>query len=348
MSTEKNNICLLCEDIIEPFDEGIKKTAACLISALQRKRNVSVFGRGISSRVGRCYRTNRMLLSYALISDIRKNNPDAIVYIPAASLTLGAFLRAKIISLSIGRPIAIIGLQIREYSSWEKYCLKLLMPDLVLSQSVMSDNFYRQLNFRTAIIRSGIDLELFKPVGENQKLSLRRKYHLPSDVKILLHVGHLKESRGIKDLYKINPDSGHLLIVASTSTAQDAPLKDELNMMGITLFDEVIPAIEEVYQLADIYVFPTRSRSSAMEFPLSVLEAMACGLPVLTTRYGGLIDYFQDDHYFKYYDNVQEAEAFAQDILQSKNQDSNINRLKVTPFGWANVADDLLEALDQL
>jgi len=46
----------------------------------------------------------------------------------------------------------------------------------------------------------------------------------------------------------------------------------------------------EVFKSADAYLFPSYSEG----LPLSVLEAMACGLPIVTCAVGGLRDFFQD------------------------------------------------------
>ena len=57
---------------------------------------------------------------------------------------------------------------------------------------------------------------------------------------------------------------------------------------------EYITHLEEIYALSDCYVFPTTDRRYCVEMPLSVLEAMSCNLPMLTTRFGALPGVFEE------------------------------------------------------
>jgi len=52
--------------------------------------------------------------------------------------------------------------------------------------------------------------------------------------------------------------------------------------------DRYIKKIEEIYQLSDCYIFPITFEGGGISILLSVLEAMACNLPVVTTKFGGL------------------------------------------------------------
>jgi glycosyltransferase involved in cell wall biosynthesis len=53
---------------------------------------------------------------------------------------------------------------------------------------------------------------------------------------------------------------------------------------GVKIIEEYLPNIQVVYQLADVYIFPTISRDYVIDIPLSAIEALACGTPVITHR----------------------------------------------------------------
>ena len=69
--------------------------------------------------------------------------------------------------------------------------------------------------------------------------------------------------------------------------------------------DIYIENIEEVYQLSDLYIFPVEAKNGSIGMPLSIMEARGCGIPVLTTDFGSLKHYLDDDYgsiWYKYPD----------------------------------------------
>src|SRR5262249_24792019 len=99
----------------------------------------------------------------------------------------------------------------------------------------------------------------------------------------------LKEGRGVLALKAIQAIPGmQALLIASSSTSADAGLRRDLQQAGVRVVDRHRADIEEHYRAADVYVFPVRSSLGAIELPLSILEAMATNLPIVTTRFGGV------------------------------------------------------------
>ena len=106
---------------------------------------------------------------------------------------------------------------------------------------------------------------------------------LSSDDRLLLHVGHLNPNRLDVDeiLSLARKSQWKILIVGSTYTPQDPDVIKTLEDGGCIVLGDFIPRIEETYGAADAYLFPTRNPISSIGVPLSVLEALACGLPVV-------------------------------------------------------------------
>jgi glycosyltransferase involved in cell wall biosynthesis len=149
-------------------------------------------------------------------------------------------------------------------------------------------------------------------------------------------VGHINRNRNIELLSRITElEDVQILLLGSTSTSHDESLVHELSRNNVKIIRNYLPHVEEVYQLADIYLFPVKSEGAAVGVPLSVLEAMACNLPIICTSFGGLPLLFKAGEGVFYYDNEAELPQLISDI---KGGPMYSTRGRVEPYAWKNVA----------
>ncbi len=142
---------------------------------------------------------------------------------------------------------------------------------------------------------SGVDQNRFVSIAKNDREKLRRQLKLPLEKIIALHVGHLKYDRNLTLLLEAQSDPGiQVVIVGSTTTEQSKGLVANLEGAGCIVIGSYQPRIQEYYQAADCYVFPTVDKKAAVQVPLSILEAMSVGIPVISTPFGGLPSLFKD------------------------------------------------------
>ncbi len=190
---------------------------------------------------------------------------------------------------------------------------------------------------------SGVDAEKFSPVGDGRKRVLRHQLGLPLDRRIVLHVGHLNRSRGLDVVVGLGGKDTLPVIVGSTSTQCDPDYVEELRSRGAQIITGYSPNIEDYYRSADVYVFPTVQFSAAIVFPLSVLVALACGVPVLSTRFGALGDFFQDSPWFHFFDNAAHARQQLTLLLNlSEPERAEMVAQVRERFSWGAVARELL------
>ncbi|WP_338836480.1 glycosyltransferase [Clostridium perfringens] len=131
------------------------------------------------------------------------------------------------------------------------------------------------------VINNGIDLDVFKPT----KSDFRKRYGL-EDKFIVLGVASVWDRRkGLNYLVELSEklDNSYKIIVVGVTEKQ----KDKLpqNMIGITKTNN-IKELVEIYSVADVFVNPTLEDN----FPTTNLEALACGVPVITFNTGGSIE----------------------------------------------------------
>jgi glycosyltransferase involved in cell wall biosynthesis len=172
------------------------------------------------------------------------------------------------------------------------------------------------------------------------KSDLRRKYDFPSDKYIVLHVGHINRNRNVQFLGNIQClDYVQAIAVGSTTYPEDEDLVKELKEKGVIVLTNYFRKIEEIYQCADCYLFPVFSDGACIEVPLSVLEAMASNLPVVTTKFRGLPNLISEHNGLVYVNNKGE-------ILSKINSVKSIpdprTRDLVGQFSWENVVKQVL------
>lgn len=145
----------------------------------------------------------------------------------------------------------------------------------------------------TEVVGNGIDTARFYPI---QRDAARRRYKLPLDALVLISVGGLVERKGmhrviacLPALIESHPDL-HYLIVGGASAEGDMRAELDAQVAALGLADRVhflgTLAPDELkwpLSAADVFVLATRNEGWANVF----LEAMACGLPVVSTDVGG-------------------------------------------------------------
>ena len=153
-------------------------------------------------------------------------------------------------------------------------------------------------------IPNGVDTSLFKPLdNKKEKKRLKSKLGLPIDMKLILVVGHFsieKSMHHVLDAWvriQSNSDTKSGLIFIGNTNSNDFEIDESLvNLMysksklffgKSVFFFEKVTNIEQYYQVSDIYVL-----SSAREgLPNTLLEAMSCALPIISTRLIGITDW---------------------------------------------------------
>ena len=150
---------------------------------------------------------------------------------------------------------------------------------------------------RAVQVPCGVDTDRFRPMPRGD---VRRKLGLPQDEPVVLYVGRIEPLKGIDILLRAAAETEgrfRLLVVGGDDRdaqrkAELGQLAEELGIAGRVVFQDAVPH-EELplyYNAADVCVVPSYYES----FGLVALEAMACGVPVVASRAGGLLETVQD------------------------------------------------------
>ncbi|UCG70802.1 MAG: glycosyltransferase family 4 protein [Thermoplasmata archaeon] len=155
---------------------------------------------------------------------------------------------------------------------------------------------YPRLKSKISVIPVGIDLEMFKPKDKNK---VRNKYGFAADESIILFIGRLSQEKGLDLLLRGFSDLKHELPKARLILVGEGPEGEKIrktvedqNIEGVTLMKPLKhEKIPEIINCAD-----TLALCSLYEgMPTVVLEALACGVPVVSTDVGDVKKVVKDD-----------------------------------------------------
>ena len=113
-----------------------------------------------------------------------------------------------------------------------------------------------------------------------------------------------------------------------------------LEKENITLVEGFVPRIWELYQLADVYLFPVEYIKGCIDAPLSAMEAAACGIPVVTTAFGELKTLLGNEGFYLL--DTKESPAL-NDLLRKAARENRSPRKAILPYDWTAAAQSLLK-----
>ena len=220
-----------------------------------------------------------------------------------------------------------------------------ILCDFTLKQSdvvIANSNDIRDKLIKTYSIQKkikkvypGVNNEIFYKYDPDKKIIFKKTYSIPINKIVLLFIGNAIKRKGL-DLFfyaidKLsNEEIKKIHVVICSEGPELLKIKNEIikrpQLKKIFTFIKKInqKKLPEIYALGDIFVFPSR------EEPLGLvgIEALACGLPVIASKVGGIEDYLIDGYngiFFESKDIYQLSEIISRLI----NNPNFINELKL-------------------
>lgn len=328
-------ICLI-GDYSSNLDEGLKNIAHYTAHELSKKHNI------ITLNIKKPFNSD-------FFKNIIRFKPDVIHYFTGP--TLSSFILLKMLGLRWNKSRRVISAlhpkSFMAISGDRKFTnfANFLKPDIVLVQEPMSKQLFESIGYKTKLIFNGVDTSKFNPVDDDKKIALRKKYGIEQNKFVLLHVGHLSKVRNLQMFESLQRDDQQVVIVGSTYLGEDNELYKSLIAKGCIIFKGYCKNVNELYALADCYIFPV-DKGNSIFMPLSVLEAMSCNLPVISTKFEGLISAFSVGGGLIFEDDMNFYPTIISDI---KGEVSEItSREKVSKYSWENIAQELVECYSSL
>ncbi len=200
--------------------------------------------------------------------------------------------RPKVVTTLHGTDVTLVGLD-RAYLRTTQYSIE--RSDAVTAVSQYLANYTRDemaIQRDIQVIHNSVDLQRFKPQAVAE---VRMRYAHP-DEKLITHVSNFRPVKRTEDVIRVfakvteRLGARLLMIGDGPDRHRSFELARELGISGRVSFLGSFPKVEELLVLSDLFLLPSVQES----FGLAALEAMACGVPVVASRAGGIPEVVED------------------------------------------------------
>ncbi|CAM3308080.1 Glycosyltransferase [Flavobacterium longum] len=212
--------------------------------------------------------------------------------------------------------------------------------DVVTSVSKsLRDETYKFFNITKEIHVIPNFIELDKTT-EGAKVACRRNVIAREDERIITHISNFRKVKRIPDVVKVFHKIQQQ-IPAKLMMVGDGPEKEkaealcrELNILDKVIFLGNSNEVDMILSYSDLFLLPSESES----FGLAALEAMALGVPVISTNGGGLPE-VNVDGVSGYLSEVGDIESMAANAIKILGDDAALSEFKKSALGVARQFD---------
>lgn len=196
----------------------------------------------------------------------------------------------------------------------------------------------------------------FRRVTDPQELAkVRQRYQLPDRFIFSLSKlggGERKNARGLIEAFRrLSPHVPHRLVIGGKDCVRfreiygipDTGWGGAIDFPG-WISQEDLPA---VYSLSDLYLYP----SNLEAFPIPVVEAMACGVPVLTSQSNGLAEIAGEGAVQVDPNDPEAIASEARDLLTNEARRARVAAAglqRVRAYSWERCARTTLAVLERV
>jgi glycosyltransferase involved in cell wall biosynthesis len=195
------------------------------------------------------------------------------------------------------------------------------------------------------IVPNAADLNIFKPISEEQRLAWRKENGLAADDIVLIFAGGEWVRKGLDLAIKglaLVPEPRAKLYIAGDDPARDTlkALASENGVGDRVLFGGFRKDVPIALASSDIFFFPSWYEA----FSLATIEAAACGLPIVATSINGTEDFIQPGVTGDFVKSdpkhiAQVIEPLIKDAQKRAEMGRNARQLVEQNYTWDRVTD---------
>ncbi len=217
-----------------------------------------------------------------------------------------------------------------------RFCINASNAVTTVSQSLKNDTIkYFGIEREINVIPNFIDVQENSSMFSHQQL--RQKY-ANKDEKIICHISNFRPVKRIEDVIKIfalidqKIDAKLILVGDGPDRYMAEKLSRELGLIDRVIFFGKVRDTNHILPIADLFLLPSETES----FGLAALEAMAVGVPVISSNTGGIPEVNLHD-YSGYLAEVGDVEKMAEFAIELLSNNDKLNLFKLQAKARAEV-----------
>lgn len=217
-------------------------------------------------------------------------------------------------------------------------------------------NRYSKMAGRITYLQNAVDDEIFYPLTPEDKQEKQKQFakqhNLAENTRFILFAGRLHPQKDpillIRSFAALKTSEVHLLIAGEGDLASE--VRSEISSLGLSQQATILGALER-HRLAELYrISSAFILTSIYEgLPIVVLEALACGTPIVTTKAGETPNFLAADSGVVAQDRTPEAvaEALHKVLLEPHNYPIEACVRVVEPYAAKTVVKNVYEQMWQ-
>lgn len=252
----------------------------------------------------------------------------------------------------------------RQYYGNEKEfsdCKGLISISKYVANEICADQRVHISDDQIKLMYNCIDTESIYPKKDSDRLAYLKKFGISTEKKVILFAGRLCKDKGIEEVIecvkRLRNKNYVLVIVGSNfySSGIVSPYEEYLRDITEEIQDQIVftgyidySKMSYIYNMADVVVLPSMWEEPA---GMTIIEAMACRKPVVTTISGGIPEYTGIDNCIlveKDESIIENLILYIEKILSDKNyadEIANKGYIRATKFNKKYYYKQFLEII---
>jgi N-acetyl-alpha-D-glucosaminyl L-malate synthase BshA len=234
-----------------------------------------------------------------------------------------------------GTDITLVG-SFEEFNMLTRMALQVSDRVTAVSESLAkeTEDAFGTIDHGVKVIPNFIDPKIYKP--KEGPVAKCRDHFAPCGEKVLVHISNFREVKRVVDVVKIFALVEKVLpcrLLLVGDGPEMVRVEREVVRLGLESKVQFLgkqESVLEILQMVDVFILPSEKES----FGLVALEAMACGVPVVASRVGGLPEVVQHGK-TGYLAEVGDIQAMSEGVLKLLTNDLLYKAFSKQAVAWA-------------